>query len=267
MTTEGRAEIGIFGGSGFYSFLDDVEEVKVETPYGEPSAPISLGTIEGRRVAFLPRHGHGHTLPPHMINYRANAWALKDLGVTRVIGPCAAGSLQREVRPGEFVVSDQLVDRTTGRKDTFYDGPVTTHVSFADPYCPEMRPLALEVGRDLGITMHDKGTVVTIQGPRFSTRAESKWFQDAGWEVINMTQYPEAYLCRELEMCYVNIALITDYDVGVPGESGAVTHEEVLRVFTENNDKLRNLLFALVPKLPTERACPCRTALQGTRVE
>ena len=262
-----EAQVGIFGGSGFYSFLDDVEEVKVDTPYGEPSAPISLGTIEGRRVAFLPRHGHGHTLPPHMINYRANAWALKELGVTRVIGPCAAGSLQREVRPGEFVVSDQLVDRTTGRKDTFYDGPVTTHVSFADPYCPEMRPLALTVGRELGITMHDGGTVVTIQGPRFSTRAESKWFQDAGWEVINMTQYPEAYLCRELEMCYVNIALITDYDVGVAGETSAVTHEEVLRVFTENNDKLRGLLFSLVPQLPETRSCPCATALKGARVE
>ena len=265
--TEPRADVGIFGGSGFYSFLDDVEEVKVDTPYGEPSAPISLGSIEGRRVAFLPRHGHGHTLPPHMINYRANAWALKDLGVTRVIGPCAAGSLKREVQPGEFVVSDQLVDRTTGRKDTFYEGPVTTHVSFADPYCPEMRPLALSIGREQGITMHDGGTVVTIQGPRFSTRAESKWFQDAGWEVINMTQYPEAYLCRELEMCYVNIALITDYDVGVPGHEAAVTHEEVLRVFTENNDKLRNLLFALVPQIPAERNCPCATALKGASVE
>ena len=262
-----EAQVGIFGGSGFYSFLDDVEEVKVDTPYGEPSAPISLGTIEGRRVAFLPRHGHGHTLPPHMINYRANAWALKELGVTRVIGPCAAGSLQRDVKPGDFVVSDQLVDRTTGRKDTFYDGPVTTHVSFADPYCPEMRPLALTIGKELGITMHDGGTVVTIQGPRFSTRAESKWFQDAGWEVINMTQYPEAYLCRELEMCYVNVALITDYDVGVVGETSAVTHEEVLRVFTENNDKLRGLLFSLVPRLPLERSCPCSTALKGARVE
>jgi 5'-methylthioadenosine phosphorylase len=202
-----------------------------------------------------------------MINYRANAWALKELGVTRVIGPCAAGSLQLDVRPGEFVVSDQLVDRTTGRKDTFYDGPVTTHVSFADPYCPELRPIALSIGREQGITVHDGGTVVTIQGPRFSTRAESKWFQDAGWEVINMTQYPEAYLCRELEMCYVNIALITDYDVGVPGHEASVTHEEVLRVFTENNDKLRNLLFALVPQIPADRTCPCATALKGASIE
>jgi 5'-methylthioadenosine phosphorylase len=261
------AEIGIFGGSGFYSFLDDVEEVKVTTPYGDPSAPLSVGTIEGRRVAFLPRHGHKHELPPHMINFRANAWAMKELGVTRIIGPCAAGSLKVEVEPGQFVVSDQLVDRTTGRKDTFYEGPRTTHVSFADPYCPELRSIAIDTGKDQGITIHERGTVVTIQGPRFSTRAESKWFQDAGWEVINMTQYPEAYLARELEICYVNIALITDYDVGLSEDVDPVSHEKVLEVFTANNEKLRNLLFALVPKIPADRSCICSTALQGASLE
>ena len=260
-------EIGIFGGSGFYSFLDDVHEEKVDTPYGEPSSPVSIGTIEGRSVAFLPRHGTGHQYPPQAINYRANVWALKELGVTRVIGPCAAGSLKKEVAPGEFVVCDQLVDRTTGRKDTFYEGPVTTHVSFADPYCPELRGLAIDTGRSQGITIHEKGTVVTIQGPRFSTRAESKWFQDAGWEVINMTQYPEAYLARELELCYVNISLITDYDVGVGGDDEPVSHEAVLRVFNENNDKLRQLLFSLVPAIPTERSCICSTALKGASLE
>lgn len=170
------AEIGVFGGSGFYSFIDNVREFPVETPYGPPSGPVAVGEIEGRSVAFLPRHGPGHTLPPHKINYRANVWALKQLGVARVIGPCAAGSLKTEVRPGDFVVSDQLVDRTTGRVDTFYDGPITTHVAFADPYCPELRQVAIEAGREQGITMHERGTVVTIQGPRFSTRAESKWF-------------------------------------------------------------------------------------------
>lgn len=257
------ARIGIFGGSGFYSFLDNVKEVPVDTPYGEPSAPVSIGEVEGLPIAFLPRHGLQHQFPPHMINYRANVWALKELGVERIIGPCAAGSLKRDVEPGSFVVSDQLVDRTTGRKDTFYDGPQTTHVSYADPYCPELRTLAIETGREQGIPVHEKGTVVTIQGPRFSTRAESKWFQDAGWEVINMTQYPEAYLARELEICYVNIALITDYDVGVKG-GAAVSHEEVLRVFNENNDKLRGLLFGLVPKIPEARTCPCATALEGT---
>lgn len=260
-----KARVGIFGGSGFYSLLEGVDEVQVETPYGAPSAPLTIGEIEGVPVAFLPRHGKEHTLPPQVINYRANVWAMKSLGVERIIGPCAAGSLKEEVRPGDFVISDQLVDRTTGRKDTFYDGPITTHVSFADPYCPEMREVAIKTGRDQGITLHERGTVVTIQGPRFSTRAESKWFQQAGWEVINMTQYPEAYLARELEICYVNIALITDYDVGVEGRDDAVSHEEVIKVFTANNDKLRGLLFSLVPSLPTERSCPCSTALKGAR--
>jgi len=265
--TTPTATIGIFGGSGFYSFLDDVRQIEVETPYGPPSAPVSVGDVGGVSVAFLPRHGLKHELPPHMINYRANVWALKELGVTRILGPCAAGSLQQDVKPGDFVISDQLVDRTTGRKDTFYDGPETTHISYADPYCPELREIALKTANEVSIPAQDGGTVVTIQGPRFSTRAESKWFQDAGWHVINMTQYPEAYLARELELCYVNIALITDYDVGVVGESEAVTHEAVVKVFTENNDKLRRLLFSLVPKVPTERSCPCGTALQGARFE
>ena len=259
--------IGIFGGSGFYSLLDDVRQENVQTPYGPPSAPVSIGSVGGVDVAFLPRHGAKHELPPHRINYRANVWALKELGVTRIIGPCAAGSLQPAVKPGEFVVCDQLVDRTTGRADTFYDGPVTTHVSFADPYCPELRALAIDTARAEGISVHERGTVVTIQGPRFSTRAESKWFQDAGWEVVNMTQYPEAYLARELEICYVNISLITDYDVGVPGEEDAVSHEAVLEVFNANNDKLRGLLFAMAPKIPPDRSCPCSTALKGARIE
>ncbi|MDQ4095273.1 MAG: S-methyl-5'-thioadenosine phosphorylase [Actinomycetota bacterium] len=262
-----EAEAGVFGGSGFYSFLEDVEEVQVNTPYGTPSAPVSIGTIAGRRVAFLPRHGVKHQFPPHKINYRANVWAMKELGVTRIMGPCAAGSLKQDVKPGEFVICDQLVDKTSGRADTFYEGPVTTHVSFADPYCPELRAVAIEQARNNDIPVHERGTVVTVPGPRFSTRAESKWFQDAGWEVINMTQYPEAYLARELEICYVNISLITDYDVGVAGESEPVSHEEVVRVFTENNDKLRTLLFSVVPNIPSERSCPCSTALQGASIE
>jgi 5'-methylthioadenosine phosphorylase len=261
------ARVGIFGGSGFYSLLSEVEEIGVDTPYGKPSASIAIGDIEGESVAFLPRHGSKHQFPPHMINFRANVWALKELGVERIIGPCAAGSLNRDVKPGDFVVCDQLVDRTAGRKDTFYDGPVTTHVSFADPYCPELRDLAIRTSKDEGITVHERGTVVTIQGPRFSTRAESRWFQDNGWEVINMTQYPEAYLARELEMCYVNVSLITDYDVGVEGEEDAVSHEQVLEVFNANNDRLRSLLFSLVPRIPVERSCPCSRALQGARLE
>jgi 5'-methylthioadenosine phosphorylase len=191
---------------------------------------------------------------------------MKELGVTRVLGPNACGSLQAGVKPGDFVICDQLVDRTRDRPNTFYDGPVTTHISFADPYCPTMRAAAIEQGRALGIPLHDRGTVVVIEGPRFSTRAESTWFSGAGWEVINMTQYPEAILARELELCYMNISLITDYDVGVLGVA-PVTHEEVVRVFTENNERLRSLLFAVIPELPSERTCECATALTGARFE
>jgi 5'-methylthioadenosine phosphorylase len=262
------ADIGVFGGSGFYSFLEDVEEVEVDTPYGSPSAPLTVGEIGGRRVAFLPRHGRKHQLPPHVVPYRANVWAMKELGVQRIIGPCAAGSLQPHVRPGHFVICDQLVERTWGRADTFYDGPETTHIGFADPYCPEMREVAVKQGRDQGLDLHERGTVVTVQGPRFSTRAESDFFRRQGWEVINMTQYPESVLTREVEICYMNISLITDYDVGVEGEDvEPVSHELVVNVFNENLSKLRDLLFRIVPALPVDRQCPCATALEGARFE
>ena len=221
-----------------------------------------LGEIGGRSVAFLPRHGNAHQYPPHVINYRANVYAMKLLGVQRIIGPNACGSLQAHVKPGDFVICDQFVDRTWGRTDTYYDGPTTTHVSSADPYCPTMRAVAVEKAQDLGIVAHPKGTVVVIQGPRFSTRSESRWFASQGWEVINMTQYPECYLARELEMCYCNISLITDYDVGMEGVP-PVTNEEVVRVFSENNQKVRNLLHAMIPALPDERTCLCATALDG----
>jgi 5'-methylthioadenosine phosphorylase len=253
-----RAEIGVFGGSGFYSLLSDAREVTVETPYGAPSDQVAVGEMAGRRVAFLPRHG---------INYRANLWAMKELGVTRIIGPTACGSLHASVKPGDMVVADQLVDRTRSRKDTFYDGPVTTHVSFADPYCPELRPIAVTALNALGITTHARGTVVVIQGPRFSTRAESRWFAGAGWEVINMTLYPECYLARELEICYVNISLITDYDVGLEGESGIqpVSTEEVIKVLASNNERVRAAISEIVKAIPPERSCPCATALAGAR--
>jgi 5'-methylthioadenosine phosphorylase len=262
------AEIGVFGGSGFYSLIDGCREVKVETPFGAPSDLLALGEIAGRRVAFLPRHGKAHSIPPHAINYRANAWAMKELGVTRIIGPCAAGSLKAAVKPGDFVVSDQLVDRTNARKDTFYDGPVTTHVSFAHPYCPQLRALAIETIGARGITVHERGTVVVIQGPRFSTVSESRWYASAGWEVINMTQYPEAYLARELEMCYVNIALITDYDVGLSDAPGIepVTHEAVIEVFNANNARVREVIVRMIEQMPADRTCACGSALQGARL-
>jgi 5'-methylthioadenosine phosphorylase len=255
-----RAEVGVFGGSGFYSLLEGAREFRVDTPYGAPSSSITIGEIGGREVAFLPRHGSAHQYPPHVINYRANVWAMKELGVTRIIGPSACGSLQADVNPGDFVICDQFVDRTWGRKDTFYDGPTAMHVSSADPYCPVMREVAVDKAASLGITAHSAGTVVVIQGPRFSTRAESKWFASQGWEVINMTQYPECYLARELEICYCNISLITDRDVGVEGVE-PVTGEEVVRVFNQNNDRVRDLIRAMIPALPAERACICATAL------
>lgn len=264
--SEVQAEIGVFGGSGFYQFLENTETVQVETPYGMTSSDIIIGNIGGKRVAFLPRHGANHALPPHMINYRANVWAFKKLGITRVIAPCAAGSLQKHVKPGSFVFCDQYVDRTNGRKDTFYDGPVTTHVSAADPYCPEMREKVVQAAQSCGIEYHPEGTIVVIQGPRFSTRSESNWFRTQGWEVINMTQYPEVHLVRELEMCVMNISLITDYDTGIPGVE-AVSHEEVLKVFSENNDKLRTLLFKFIEMLPSERTqCGCGNVLAHSRV-
>ena len=262
LQAQDRADVGVFGGSGFYSLMEGpVEQLSVQTPFGSPSDSIAVGAIGGVRVAFLPRHGQHHRIPPHKINYRANLWAMAQLGVTRVIAPTAAGSLQPNVRPGDFVVVDQFVDRTYGREQTFYDGPRVVHISTADPYCADLRQRSLDAGRELGITMHDSGTVVVVQGPRFSTRAESKWFASQGWQVINMTQYPEVVLARELAMCYVNIALITDYDVGLEGIE-PVTVEDVVRVLTENNERVRRLIERLLPGLAQQRTCDCARALE-----
>jgi 5'-methylthioadenosine phosphorylase len=262
-----RIAVGIIGGSGFYELLDTPHEITVETPYGEPSAPVVLGEVGGRAVGFLPRHGRRHELPPHRINYRANLWALSHLGATDVILPCAAGSLQPDVEPGHFVVADQLVDRTRNRCDTYYDGPTTTHVSFADPYDAELRRVAVATARDRGITVHDGGTIVVIEGPRFSTRAESRWYSSMGWQVINMTQYPEAVLARELQMAAVNISLITDYDVGLADDPSvpAVSKDAVVEVFAANNARLRDLLLAMVPRLPLSPDRPALHALDGAQ--
>jgi 5'-methylthioadenosine phosphorylase len=257
--------IGVFGGSGFYSLLDDVRKEHVKTPHGEPSGDFAIGSAEGVEVVFLPRHGSKHTIPPAQINYRANLWAMRKLGVTQLLAPTAAGSLQPGIKPGDFVVCDQFVDRTHGRADTFFTGPRVAHVSTADPYCPRLRAAAVAVGRELGVTMHDGGTVVVINGPRFSSRAESRWFAAQGWEVVNMTQYPELVLARELELCYLNIALITDYDAGLEGrpDVAPVSTAEVERFFKSNNDRVRELILRLIPKLADgRRECPCPTAMQ-----
>ena len=259
------ADVGVFGGSGFYELLADVTHHAIQTPYGPPSDTLAVGAYEGVRVAFLARHGRGHRYPPHAINYRANVWAMASLGVSRILGPSAAGSLRAAIKPGDFVVCDQFVDRTSARAATFYDGSPVVHIAADEPYCPELRELATTTGRELGITMHDRGTVVVVQGPRFSTRAESRWFSAFGWEVVNMTQYPEQILARELELCYVNISLITDYDTGLEGEHGIepVSVAGVVEVFNRNNARLRDLLLRLIPRVPRERSCICSRALAG----
>ena len=261
----GEAEIGILGGSGFYALLSDAEESWVDTPFGPTSDAIATGQIDGRQVAFMPRHGRNHTVPPHMINYRANLWAFKSLGVTRVLAPCAAGSLSKDVHPGDFVICDQVVDRTTKRKDTFYDGPETTHISVAEPYCPELRSVAIEAGNEMGLTVHPTGTMLVIEGPRFATKAESAFHSAQGWTAVSMTQYPEVALARELEMCFTGIALITDYDAGVSGAE-AVSAALVLRVFKQSNEKLKELLTRMVGSIPKDRSCLCGSALMGAAI-
>ncbi len=253
--TSAPVEIAIVGGSGFYTFLDDVEEVTVSTPYGDPSAAVAVGEVAGRRVAFLPRHGAGHAFPPHRINYRANLWALASLGVRQVLAPCAVGGLRPEVAPGDLVVPDQLVDRTTGRVQSFVEEGAA-HVPFADPYCPTLsRALAGQDGVSLG------GTMVVVEGPRFSTRAESQHFAAQGWSLINMTGHPEAVLARELTLCYAPIALVTDMDAGVEAGSG-VGQAEVFAMFARNIDRLKTLLADTVSSLPTDR-CDCGSWADG----
>ena len=261
------ATIGVFGGSGFYSFLEKIEEVKVETPYGMPSDNLFVGEIGGKKVAFMPRHGRNHSIMPHLINYRANAWAMKSIGVQRVISPCAAGSLQKHVKPGDFVICDQFVDWTDGRKSTTIEGPIVSHPSPADLYCPELRNLAINTAKEQGITVHEKGTVLVINGPRFSTKSESKFFTNQGWEVINMTAFPENYIAREMDMCPLNISLITDYDAGLVGDVAPVSHHEVIQVFNSNLERLKNLLFTLIEEIPEERKiCECAMTTKNSQL-
>jgi 5'-methylthioadenosine phosphorylase len=252
------AGIGVIGGSGFYEFMTDATWVSVSTPYGEPSSAIALGQVSGRDVAFLPRHGRKHELPAHRVNYRANVWALRSVGVRRVLAPCAVGSLQPELGPGDVVVPDQLVDRTTSRAQTFMDEGAA-HVGFADPYCPDLRRALVRVGTDVV----DGGTMVVIEGPRFSTRAESQWYAAQGWSLVNMTGHPEAVLARELTLCYAAVALVTDRDAGVNSED-AVNQAEVFAQFARNIDKLRDRLAGVVEGLTVTRdRCSCARALDG----
>jgi 5'-methylthioadenosine phosphorylase len=250
------ADIAVIGGSGLYALLDDAEEHAVQTPYGEPSDPVTVATVAGRAVAFLPRHGKDHRYPPHRIPYRANLSALHQLGVRQVLAPCAVGGLRPELGPGTFLVPDQLIDRTSGRVQTFHDDRVV-HVNFADPYCPVGRRAVLDSAGDIDV--HDGGTMVVVEGPRFSTRAESRWFTAIGGAVVNMTGHPEAVLARELGMCYTAIALVTDLDAGVEGDHG-VTQDEVFAVFAANIERMRALLLRTVAALPDEPDCRCGAA-------
>jgi 5'-methylthioadenosine phosphorylase len=258
------ADVGVIGGSGLYSLLDQAREIVVDTPYGLPSGPVTAGTTGGREVAFLPRHGPDHRYPPHRINYRANLWALRALGVRQILAPCAVGSLRPALGPGALVVPDQLVDRTTERARTFFDRGAA-HVSFADPYCPAGRAAVLKAAVAAGLEPVDGGTLVVIDGQRFSTRAESRWYAAQGWSLVNMTALPEAALARELAVCYTTVALVTDLDAGIEAGS-AVTQDEVFRVFAEHTARLRALLLAVLPQLPTDRTCPCAAAHDGIEV-
>lgn len=258
------AELAVIGGSGLYALLDGATEHVVETPYGAPSDAITIAEVGGRTVAFLPRHGRDHRHPPHGIPYRANLWALRSLGVRQVLAPCAVGGLRPELGPGTFVVPDQLIDRTSGRVQTYYDRGAV-HLTFADPYCPLGRRTLLSAAAGRGVDAHDGGTMVVVEGPRFSTRAESRWYTAIGGSIINMTGHPEAVLARELALCYSSIALVTDLDAGVESGHG-VTQEEVFRVFGENTERLRDVLLDAIVALPTGRDCPCPNSLDGIKL-
>jgi 5'-methylthioadenosine phosphorylase len=260
------ADVAVIGGSGLYALLPGAVEHRVDTPYGEPSDPITVAEVADRSVVFLPRHGKDHRFPPHRIPYRANLWALRSLGVRQILAPCAVGGLHPDLGPGTFVVPDQLIDRTTSRVQTYYDQGAV-HVNFADPYCPIGRRTALDAAARHGITATDGGAMVVIEGPRFSTRAESRWYATIGGTVVNMTGHPEAVLARELGLCYAAIALVTDLDAGVEGDHG-VTHEEVFRVFAENTERVREILLDAVTQLPAAdaRPCQCAHALDGLRL-
>lgn len=259
-----QADIGIIGGSGFYSFFDQAEKVEVDTPFGAPSAPLSVGEVAGRRVAFLPRHGERHQFAPHKVNYRANLWALRSVGVRQVLAPCAVGGLRRELEPGTFVVPDQVVDRTYRAGHTVWEaeGPVV-HVPFAEPYCPRGREALLGSASE-ETPLVDGGTLVVINGPRFSSRAESQWHAAAGWSVVGMTGMPEASVARELALCFATVCMVTDADAGLEGEEG-VTHADVLAVFENNIERLKAMLLRTIAAMPTGD-CACQHVLDGMKL-
>jgi 5'-methylthioadenosine phosphorylase len=257
------ADIGVIGGSGFYSFLDGARDVPVETPFGPPSDVPVVGEVAGRRVAFIPRHGRDHRHPPHRVNYRANLWALRLLGVRQVLGPCAVGSMREDWGPGTLVVPDQVIDRTWGREHTVYDGvgPVV-HVGFADPYCPRGRAAVTAAAGEADWAPRQPATLVVVNGPRFSSRAESRWHAAAGAQIVGMTGMPEAAIARELALCYTSAAVVTDLDAGVDHGEG-VTMAEVFAIFGASVERLKSVLADAIARLPADDDCPCRRSLDG----
>ncbi len=258
-----KSKIAIIGGTGLEDpkFFKKIKEVKIKTPFGYPSTVIHITDFLGDKVAFLSRHGKSHSIPPHRINSRANIWALKKIGVERIIGICTVGSLKKNFKPGEIVVCDQFIDFTKKRDYTFYNKR-TVHISLADPFCPELRKIFYEEAKKLKIPIHQKGTYLCIEGPRFSTRAESRFFRNFA-DVIGMTLIPEATLARELEICYLSVAMITDYDVWQPHP---VNVKEVIKTMKENLKKIKKLLIGAIPKIKDGRNCPCRKSLEDAKV-
>lgn len=260
------ADVGVIGGSGLYALLDEEHVVDLDTPWGKPSDAITIGTVGGRAVAFLARHGRDHRFPPHGVNYRANLWALRSVGVRQVLAPCAVGSLRVDNDAGTIVIPDQLVDRTWGRESTYYGEPgCVVHVAFADPYCAIGRRTAVGAASRRDVSVVDGGTLVVVNGPRFSSRAESSWHQAQGWSIVGMTAAPEAALARELALCYTNIALVTDLDAGVEHGEG-VTQEQVLDVFAANMQIVRSLVLDVLTSLPSDVDCRCRHSVDGLKL-
>jgi len=258
---EKDVEIGIFGGTEIYDsgLLENAQEIDMDTPYGKPSDTITVGTFKGRKIAFLPRHGKKHTIPPHMINFKANIWAFKELGITRIIAPSAVGSLKKELEPGHFALPSQFLDFTKSRKGSFSKEGKVIHISVADPFCPELQASIIQVTDKEDLKMHKDCTYVCIEGPRFSTKAESKFYRSTGADIIGMTLVPECQLAREAQMCYASISTVTDYDVWA---KKPVTAKEVLKTLSKNVEITKKILTELIDKIPKTRDCSCAKALE-----
>lgn len=255
-------KVGIIGGSGLDDprLLENYEIVDIVTPYGQPSSSLTKGRLNGIDVVILARHGKKHQIMPSNVNYRANIWALKELGCTHILATTAVGSLKEDIAPGHLVFPDQFIDRTTKRAQTFYDTNRVCHIPMAEPFCPKLRALCAETARILAIQHHEKGTVVTIEGPRFSTKAESHMFRSWNADIINMSTVPEVVLAREAGLCYASIAMSTDYDCWREA-TAAVTLEEVLRVMHENAEKVKMLLKTVLPKIQ-HMECSCKESIK-----